>query len=265
MIPKKIHYCWFGGKPMPDEFRRYMDTWREFCPDYTIIRWDESNYNVNKNRYMWEAYQQKRWGFVPDFARLDIIYEHGGVYLDTDVELIKNIDPLLQYNAFAGMQLPGIVALGLGFGATAHHPTIKKMLSVYETLPFVNADGTLNLVASPDYQTATLKQLGLSDENVIQNIGDICVLPTEYLCPIDYRNNHMNLTDQAYAIHHFAATWLTAKQKRLRDLEFRLMKYDMPFALKRVITLPYKADVILESGGWRSLTGVVWKKLRVLQ
>ena len=94
MIPKKIHYCWFGGNPMPEKDKKCIESWKRYCPDYEIIRWDESNYDVSKNRYMKEAYEEKKWGFVPDYARLDIIYNEGGIYLDTDVELVKNLDDL---------------------------------------------------------------------------------------------------------------------------------------------------------------------------
>ena len=106
MIPKIIHYCWFGGAELPEKDRKCIESWKKFCPDYQIIEWNENNYDVTKNTYMYQAYQAKKWGFVPDYARLDIIYQHGGIYLDTDVELVKNLDSLLENDAFMGFVSP---------------------------------------------------------------------------------------------------------------------------------------------------------------
>ncbi|RKW32245.1 MAG: glycosyl transferase, partial [Lachnoanaerobaculum sp.] len=104
MIPKVIHYCWFGGKPLPKIARKCIQSWKRFCPDYEIVEWNEKNYDIHKNSYMEEAYLQKKWGFVPDFARLDIIYQNGGIYLDTDVELIRPLDELLYHRAYMGFE-----------------------------------------------------------------------------------------------------------------------------------------------------------------
>ena len=116
-IPKKIHYCWFGKKEIPEKNKKWMESWEKYCPDYEIIRWDENNYDITKNEYMYEAYKAERWGFVSDYARLDIIFNHGGIYLDTDVELIKNLDDLLYQFAFSGVDGSRNISLGLGFGA----------------------------------------------------------------------------------------------------------------------------------------------------
>ena len=104
MIPKKIHYCWVGGNSKPPLVKKCIQSWKKYCPDYEIIEWNESNYDISKNIYMKQAYEAKKWAFVTDYMRLDIIYEHGGIYLDTDVELIKNIDDLLSNEAFAGIE-----------------------------------------------------------------------------------------------------------------------------------------------------------------
>lgn len=116
-IPKKIHYCWFGKGVLPKQNRRCIESWKRFCPEYEIIRWDEDNYDITKNRYMYEAYLNKKWGFVSDYARLDIIYHHGGIYLDTDVEIIKSYNELLYQSAFCGVEANRRIAIGLGFGA----------------------------------------------------------------------------------------------------------------------------------------------------
>ena len=127
MIPKKIHYCWFGNNPLPEKDRKCIESWKKYCPNYEIIRHDENNYDISKNKYMKQAYESKKWGFVPDYARLDIIYNEGGIYLDTDVELTKNLDELLKYDAYMGFEDDIHVSPGLGFGAIKHHEGIKKL------------------------------------------------------------------------------------------------------------------------------------------
>ena len=100
MIPKVIHYCWFGGNPLPDEAKRCIDSWKKYCPDYKIIEWNESNYDVNSNEYMKAAYNEKKWAFVSDYARVDVVYRYGGIYMDTDVELIKPLDKFLYQSPY---------------------------------------------------------------------------------------------------------------------------------------------------------------------
>ena len=117
MIPKVIHYCWFGHNPLPERYKEWIKSWKRYCPDYEIVEWNESNYDVTKHPYMRAAYDAKKWGFVSDYARLDIIYENGGIYLDTDVELVKNLDELLYQEGFAGVDSSGRLSTGLGFGA----------------------------------------------------------------------------------------------------------------------------------------------------
>ena len=138
MIPKKIHYCWFGGGPLPTDVKKCIDSWRKFCPDYEIIRWDESNFIISdQNNFVQAAYENKAWAFVSDYARLRIIYENGGIYLDTDVELIRNLDELLDHVAFFGAhQVNGLVATGLGFGSEKRTKILKELLRLYDNTDF---------------------------------------------------------------------------------------------------------------------------------
>lgn len=207
-IPKTIHYCWFGGNPIPESNRKFMESWKKFCPDYKIIEWNESNYDVSKNRYMREAYENKQWAFVSDYARLDIIYEHGGIYLDTDVELIKPLDDLLNLQGFAGFESDKFCAFGLGFGAIPKLPIIKELRDDYENINFIKEDGSFNRTACPIFQTEILLKKGLHQNNSLQEICGLTIFPTEYFCPKDFFSGKINLTKNTYSIHHFDASWL---------------------------------------------------------
>lgn len=215
-IPKKIHYCWFGRGEIPSEFERNMETWRKKCPEYEICCWNEDNYDVSRNAYMEQAYEAGKWGFVPDYARLDIIYRYGGIYLDTDVEVCKTFDELLQFDLFCGFESTFQVALGCGFGAVKGHPLLKKMLAVYEKEQFVKKDGTLNLIPSPVYQTITLSESGLVKNGKTQRLENAIVLAPEYLSPVN-EFGFGEPTKNTYAIHHYAATWFGDAEHREKE------------------------------------------------
>ena len=206
-IPKIIHYCWIGGKPIPEHNRKIMESWKKFCPDYEIKEWNESNYDFTKNRYMREAFENKQWAFAPDYARLDIIYEHGGIYLDVDVELVKPLDDLLNLKGFAGFESEKFCNFGQGFGAKPKLPIIKKLRDCYENINFLNEDGSLNKIASPQYQTNYLLQKGLIQNNTKQEIDGLTIFPKEYFCPKSYLGE-INVTKNSYSIHHFDASWV---------------------------------------------------------
>ena len=224
MIPKKIHYCWFGGNPLPEKDQKCIESWGKFCPDYEIIRWDESNYDVTKNPYMKEAYDAKKWGFVPDYARLDIIYNEGGIYLDTDVELVKNLDLLLKNDAFMGFEDGEHVSPGLCIAAVPHHQTIRKLMGIYSERHFLKEDGTLDLTPSPIMNTDMLVSFGLIKNNQIQVVADITIFPKDYFCPKDYQTGKLNVTENTYGIHWFNASWQSPHQKRMKKLQRLLGK-----------------------------------------
>lgn len=211
IIPKIIHYCWFGGEEIPDKYRTCMESWHKFCPDYKIIEWNEENYDVTQNKYMKCAYEKKRWAFVPDYARLDIVYNYGGIYLDTDVELIQNIDDLLFQKGFAGFETENYVALGLGFGAVKKLPIIKKMRDMYDDIDFILRDGKIDLTASPIWQTKLLKEYGLKTNGEYQIIEDMTIYPIKVL------NGHAlskyrNLGMYPKSIHHYElSSWQEKK------------------------------------------------------
>jgi len=181
LIPKVIHYFWFGGKRIPDKYQRCIESWHKYCPDYTIVEWNEDNYDINQNQYMQQAYRYGKWAFVPDYARLDTIYRYGGIYLDTDVEILQNMDDLLWQKGFAGFETKEFVALGLGFGAVKGMPIIGKMRDMYNDLIFADKDETLNLIPSPRWQTDLLKKYGLRTTGEYQIVEDMTIYPIKVL------------------------------------------------------------------------------------
>ena len=213
MIPKVIHYCWFGGNELPELAMKCIDSWKKFCPDYEIKQWNEKNYDLDSSRYIKEAYKNKKWAFVSDYARLDIIYNNGGIYLDTDVELVRNIDSLLQYKLFCGFESRKYVAFGLGFGSKKEHHILKEMMDEYDKTDFLNYDGTLNLLPSPAYQTNVLLKHGLVCDGRTQHHDDYSVFSQEYFAPIN-AIGFGNITKNTYSIHQYAATWYDEEQKK---------------------------------------------------
>lgn len=210
-IPKIIHYFWTGGNPMPEKYLQCIESWKKYCPDYEIREWNENNYDISKNKYMLGAYENKKWGFVPDYARLDIVYNHGGIYLDTDVEIVKPLDELLDLDAFIGFESRYYVNAGSGFGAKKHNPVIKKMMDIYEDASFVNPDGSLNMIASPSYQTEVLESLGLKRNGQYQKLAGIDVFPANYFSPKSFYTGINWRDDETFSVHHYDATWVKGK------------------------------------------------------
>lgn len=225
-IPKKIHYCWFSGKPIPDHLLKCIESWGKYCPDYEIIRWDESNYDVEKNLYMKQAYEAGKWGFVPDIARLDILYNYGGIYIDTDVELIKKLDDFLSLGAFTGVEKWGNVNMGGCSGAIPGHPMIKKMLDFRKNDLFIRDDGTYNLTTCGFYETKPLIDMGFKPNNTVQNIGGMYIFSSDYFHPYDYMSGEIKITDNTHSIHHFNGGWIEEQNKKERErtrLEYQKM------------------------------------------
>lgn len=207
LIPKVIHYCWFGKKPLPDKNKRWMESWIKFCPDYEIKLWNEDNYDITKIPYMKEAYEKKKWGFVPDYARLDIVYQYGGLYFDTDVELIGNIDDLLYEEAFICFESRK-VNLGSGFGAQKEMPMIKAMMEDYRDRHFIKEDGTLDMTSSNTIHSQLLEKMGLKMNGEYQIINGLTVLPEKVLCGKHDTTRRIKLKPYTRAIHHFDGSWL---------------------------------------------------------
>ena len=217
LIPPKLHYCWFGGKELPDLYKRCVESWYKYCPDYEIVCWDESNCDITETVFTQQAYEVGKYGFVPDYFRLKIIYEHGGIYLDTDVELLKNLDDLRYNEAFAGMEVPGRVALGLGFGAAKGNKTIQYLLKRYETMRFIGEDGRMEETASPIWQTKDLCDLGMGYGNKVHNVNGMTIYPVEVLSPKNIVTGELDITKYSYTIHHYDGSWVTGENLRKKQ------------------------------------------------
>ncbi len=222
MIPKKIHYCWFGEKELPKEAKKCIESWKKYCPDYEIIEWNESNYDLNKNEYVKNAYKSKKYAFLTDYVRLDIIHEEGGIYLDTDVEVIKSFDNLLTNKVFFGMEEPGRVATGLGFGAEKNNEIIRENKNYYEDNDFVDEEGNFKKVICVEITSNILRKYGLQNSDSLQEFHGVKVYPTEYFCPKKMGTNKIKKTNNTHSIHHYEASW-KSNNKLLRKIGYYLI------------------------------------------
>lgn len=221
MIPKTIHYCWFGGNPLPNSAKLCINSWKKYLPDYEIKEWNESNFNVNAIPYTAEAYAAGKYAFVSDYARFVILYEHGGLYFDTDVEVIKPLDDIIARGGFMGREAGSYlnidgrtdclaVAPGLGLGVEAHHPLYKEFLDAYDGVHFKNEDGSLNMKTIVVYATEILCKHGLNSNNEeMQPLDDLWVYPADVFCPMDHtKGNILKITDRTVSIHHYDCSWM---------------------------------------------------------
>lgn len=238
MIPKVIHYCWFGYRPLPALAAECIKSWKKFLPDYEIKEWNERNFDVNSIAYTREAYAAGKYAFVSDYARFKVLYEQGGLYFDTDVEVIKAIDDIVARGPFmgcestAGPASKAHVNPGLGLGATAGLGLYRELLDLYATLHFKHDDGTLNLKTIVAYTTETLCRHGLRNLNDIQACAGVWIYPKEYFCPIVIGYNELQLTANSRSIHHYAGTWLSARKQFKKKIIKCLGRKAVDFYLK---------------------------------
>lgn len=224
MIPKVINYCWFGRSEKPPLVKKCIESWKTKCPDYCIIEWNEDNFDLAQNDYASEAYAAKKWAFVADFARLWIVYHHGGIYLDTDVELLRPLDDLLNEPAFLGLEDTDMIATGLGFGAEAGNAVIGEMLRDYSGIHFLKADGSFDLLPCPLRNTQSITHLlpEKMDYAKITRVEGAAIFPREYFCPLSADGTSMIQTENTYSIHWFTALWLSPEEKIVHD--FRVFR-----------------------------------------
>lgn len=210
-MSKIIHYCWFGGNPFPASATEYMKSWQKYCPDFTLKRWDESNFDIHTVPFVEEAYTAKKWAFVSDYVRTFALYEQGGLYVDTDVEFIRPIDDLLG-SSFAGFETHDVVAPGLIL--YAHEPKTefyKKLLDKYNGLHF--DEQSMNEVISPKIYTEMLESMGLKKDNSLQKVGGVTIYPMEYFQPWGENWRKKKITSNTRTVHHYDASWLDKTEK----------------------------------------------------
>lgn len=212
-IPKIIHYCWFGNKEKPPLVQKCIQSWRDCLKDYEIIEWNESNTSLESNQYVKEAYKQEQYAFVSDYVRMQALYNMGGIYLDTDVEVFKSFNNLLINQSFFGFEEKSFVATST-FGAMKEHPIIKNMLDYYDGQSFIQKDGSYNQLTNVAVMTKMFEKIGMKRTGEQQYIEEMAVIyPQSYFSPYDYINCRLLQTEETYAVHHFYKSWLSPRQK----------------------------------------------------
>ncbi len=218
MIPKKIHYCWFGRGEKPKLAKKCIDSWKKYCPDYELIEWNEDNFDIKTNAYTQWCYENKKYAFLSDYVRLLVVYQNGGIYFDTDVEVIRNIDFLLNVQAFFGFETGEANASnpknadinsGLAFGSVAGGQALQAMLKEYDQL----LDGKHGVIMCPALNTAALVKLGLKQDGSYQKLSWGTVYPKEYFNPYESTTGYLNKTKNTVSIHWYMGSCLSVYQK----------------------------------------------------
>ena len=207
MIPKIIHYCWFGRGEKPKLAEKCIESWKKYCPEYTFVEWNEDSFDINCCAYVKEAYENKKFAFVTDYVRLYAMYTQGGIYMDTDVEVTKNLDSFLTHKAFSGFERQEYVPTGI-MAAEKGLPIIKELLDYYIDRHFLKEDGTFDMTTNCKSITDIMLKHGLILNGQLQTVADFTFYPSEYFCPFDYRTGKVSRTTNTAAIHWFNKSWL---------------------------------------------------------
>ena len=213
MIPKVIHYCWFGRNPLPKLALKCIASWRKYFPDYEIKEWNEDNFDVNIIPYTREAYAAKKYAFVSDYARFWILYHYGGIYFDTDVDVIRPMDDIIAKGPFMGIEVPGLedkypqINPGLGLGAEQGMPFYSGMMLSYDGRSFLNDDGSLNTQTVVKYTTELLVRSGLEKSDSEQIVEGITIYPSDYFNPMDSLTGRLSVSKNTRSIHRYANSW----------------------------------------------------------
>lgn len=251
-IPKIIHYCWFGGNPLPELAQKCIASWKKYCPEYEIREWNESNFDLNCCDYVREAYEAKKWAFVSDYARFWILYHKGGIYFDTDVEIIKPLNEILKQGGFLGCETLYTVAPGLGMAANPGLVIYKEMLDFYEKRHFRNQNGAIDTTTIVTYTTQILMQHGWKPEREIQTVEGITIYPPEYFCPMNYKSGELNITKNTRTIHHYAASWYGKTDKQIATINKKCIErfgVNVGQKVSAILVLPVRLKRKLEYKG----------------
>lgn len=218
MIPKIINYCWFGGKTIPPKFMRNIESWKKYLPDYQIVRWDESNFDVHCNKFVEGAFRAKKYAFVSDYARFAILNRTGGIYFDTDVEVIRPLDDILAAGPFMGEEGKGLVATGLGMAMEPGMLFLREMEDLYNRMEFQITDENEQTVTVVGHVSRLLKKHGFDPTSgAIQNVCGINIYPKDYFCPQAYKTGIITITENTRTIHHYAESWLSPVERAIHN------------------------------------------------
>lgn len=233
-IPKIIHYCWFGGNPLPELAKQCISSWAIFFPDYKIKQWNENNFDLHCCKYVEDAYKAQKWAFVSDYARFFILYQEGGVYFDTDVEVVASFNGIIKNGPYVGCEISEsyknntntsfedklnislVINPGLGLAVFPKQAMLKEIMDFYHNLSFYNADGTFNIETVVTYTTHIFKLHGFKGIGDLEFIDGFTVYPAEYFCPINYYTGEITITPKTKSIHHYSESWLDVKEKKIR-------------------------------------------------
>jgi len=225
MIPKIIHYCWFGGNPLPPLAVKCIASWKKYLPEYEVVEWNESNFPLDQFIFAKQALENRKFAFISDVCRLYALKKTGGVYMDTDVEVLKPLDDFLHLAAFSGFENDDFVPTGI-MASEKDGEWVSELLEYYDNKPFVNADGTLETTSNTVIITNMMLKKGFVMNNSYQEIKDyVAFYPNDYFCPKSYKTGNIDLTENSYCIHHFAKSWIPMKKKWRNVLKMKAMNF----------------------------------------
>ena len=225
IIPKTIHYCWFGFGEKPEIVKKCIKSWREQLQDYNIVEWNESNFDINMLEYTKQAYKERKYAFVADFARLWVLQKYGGIYLDTDVEVLKSLDCFLTNEMFCGFESSNGVNPGLILGAKKEHPLFDELMHFYKNNNFIDENGTINSYTTVQNMTDVLIRHGLIlNCDMMQKLDAIIIYPRITFCPGKSARDSNTYSKETYTAHHYLASWMSPERKiRLESPYWRLI------------------------------------------
>lgn len=254
-IPKIIHYCWFGGKPKPKLAEKCLQSWKKFCPDYQILEWNENNFDISTApMYVRQAYEAGRWAFVTDYVRLRGLTELGGIYMDTDVEVIRPLDPFLEQKAFAGFEHVERVQTGL-LACEKGFPLFLDFLRYYDNATFLRPDGTVDTTTNVEVLTNLCRQRGLVLNDRFQVVEGLAIYPREVFCPVDFDTKKLKKTRKTVTIHWFSGSWHTQEELDAMAEEKRQQRRERQSNLRVAI-----GSKLLGETGYERLKAILKRK-----
>ena len=264
MIPKIIHYCWFGGNPLPESAKAYIETWRKHCPDYQIKEWNETNFDIDCCAYVKEAYEAKKWAFVTDFVRLYAMVTEGGIYMDTDVEVTRSLDEFLHLQAFSGFETEGTIPTGI-MACEKGFLLFEELLHDYDNRHFKMENGSYDFTTNVVTITDICKRHGFEPNNCKQTIDGFTIFPKDWFCPKDYGSGRIILTENTHTIHHFSGSWSDEYSRRILETErFFKSRIDgkVGVAMARTASLPLRIHKKYHELGMKGVIDFSIRKIR---